>query len=129
MGGKMSEWFRNLSIGTKLMVTAAALIFFFMSLFTYFVTSFTTSIIEKNAVAEMKNQAELVKNIIEVFSNNIKKNTAGLSNVFFSYFPDKFTLDASSHVNIGGQATPVIKNGSKVLNLSFDVIDKFTHMT
>ncbi len=125
----MTERFKNLPIGTKLMITAALFILFFLSLFTYLVTSFTSSIIEKNSLAELKNQAELVKNIVEVFSNNIKKNTVELSNVFVSYFPDRFALDPSRHVDIGGRSTPVLKNGNGVLNLNYATIDRFSHMT
>jgi len=53
----MSVRFRNLSIGTKLMSRQQCL-FSFYEYFTYFVTTYTSSIIERNALAELKNQAE-----------------------------------------------------------------------
>jgi len=54
----------------------------------------------------------MVKNIIEVFSHNIKKNTVELSNVFSSYYPINLPgcVQTCQH---RGQAIPVLKNGNK----------------
>ncbi|HEX9023940.1 MAG TPA: Cache 3/Cache 2 fusion domain-containing protein, partial [Geobacteraceae bacterium] len=125
----MPERFRNLSIGKKLMITAALFILFFLTLFTWVVTSYTSSIIEKNSLAQLRNQGDLVKDTIEVFSNSIKKNTVELSNVFVSYFPGGFALDPTRQIDIGGQRTPLLKNGNTILNLNYATIDRFTQMT
>jgi methyl-accepting chemotaxis protein len=129
MEGNVRLRLGKLSIGTKLMMLSALLVFFFLSIFTVLVSQFTSSTIEKTSIADLKNQTYLVRDMLEVFNNNIKKSTTDLSNVFVSYFPERFTVDPTKRVAVGKEMTPVLKNGGKVLNLDLGSIDKFTSMT
>src|SRR6266567_8179242 len=102
----MISKFKNLSIGKKLVIIEAVMILLSLAAFTLFVTRYTSSIIEKSTVAELKNQVTLVKDAIEVYSNTVSKSTEDISNVFVSYFPEKITLDRSRTVTVGDQWTP-----------------------
>src|SRR6266567_840978 len=125
----MISKFKNLSIGKKLVIIEAVMILLSLAAFTLFVTRYTSSIIEKSTVAELKNQVTLVKDAIEVYSNTVSKSTEDISNVFVSYFPEKITLDRSRSVAVGDQGAPALLHGRTLLNGNYEIIDRFTRMT
>lgn len=121
--------FKDLSIGKKLVIIEAMFVLVLLSMFTFFVSSFTSAAMERTGKEHVQSQVQLAKDIVEVYSNNIKVTTTELANVFSSYFPNNFILVPSQTVMIEAVATPVMKNGTKVLNLDFEAIDSFTKMT
>jgi methyl-accepting chemotaxis protein len=125
----MGRYFSNMSVGGKLMLIASLLVLFFLGGFTLFATSYSTATVEKMAVADLRNQTELVRDMIEVYSNNIRKSTNDLSGVFISSYRQGFSLDQGTVVRIGGVDTPTLRHGGRPVNLDFATIDGFTRMT
>ncbi|MBI1920538.1 MAG: Cache 3/Cache 2 fusion domain-containing protein [Geobacter sp.] len=121
--------FKNLSIGGKLVAIEAVMVLLFLSAFTVFVTWYTSSAIERNTVAELKNQVTLVKNAMEVYGNTVRKSTEDASNALTSTFAGRISINRSRSVTVGDQETPALLHGSTLLNGNSEVIDRFTKMT
>ena len=125
----MGRVFERMSVGGKLMLIASLLVLFFLGGFTLFATAYSTATVEKMAVADLQNQTELVRDMIEVYSNNIRKSTDDLSKVFVSSYQGSFSLDPVATIRVDGVESPALRHGGRVLNLDFGEIDRFTRMT
>ncbi len=119
----------NQSIGRKLGLMETAIVLILLTLLTMFVVRFTSGIIRKNLDADLKMQVQSARNMLEVYSNDVKTSTGQLSNVFVSYFSESFSIDPGKKIRVGTVDTPLLKCGSRVLNLNFEDVDKFSKMT
>ena len=120
---------RNWSLGKKLIVAEALLVFLLLAAFTFYVAKYSETVLEKSHIDDMKRQVNLAKGILEVYEHTVSQSTEKLANVFNSYYPQQFRLDPRRTVRIGAVDTPVLLHGNKTLNLDFETIDRFTKMT
>ncbi|MBT0654782.1 methyl-accepting chemotaxis protein, partial [Geomobilimonas luticola] len=119
----------NWSLGKKLVVAEAALVLVLLCIFSFYIGSYTGNMLERNTITDLKRQVILAKGMLEVYDHSVTQSTEKFANVFVSYFPERFTLDTRRTVKVGTVDTPVLQHGSRVLNLDFDTIDRFTRMT
>ncbi len=49
--------------------------------------------------------------------------------VFAASLPERFSLDTGTQIDVQGKLTPLLRNGSRVLNLDFSLPDGFTERT
>lgn len=120
---------RNWSLGKKLIAAEALLVFLLLAAFTFYVYTYSKTLLENSHIDDMKRQVNLAKGMLEIYENTVSRSTEEFSNVFTSYFPERFQLDPRRTVKIGAVDTPVLLNGNKALNLSFETVDHFTKMT
>ncbi|MBC7683347.1 MAG: Cache 3/Cache 2 fusion domain-containing protein [Ferruginibacter sp.] len=59
----------------------------------------------------------------------LKQQIESAAKVFAGALADRFVLDASQQVEVQGKSTPVLRNGTRVLNLDFALPDAFTDRT
>jgi methyl-accepting chemotaxis protein len=124
-----SNGFRNHSIGRKLGLIETGIVLLLMSFLTLFVVNFTSDIIRKNLQADLKRQVLSARNLLEVYSNDVKMATARLSNVFISYFTEPFSIDSGKKIKVGSVEAPQLKCGNRLMNLNFEDVDRFSKMT
>jgi len=120
---------RNWSLGKKLITAEALLVFLLLAAFTFYVYNYSKTLMESSHIDDMKRQVNLAKGMLEVYENTVSQSTEEFSNVFTSYFPERFQLDPRRTVKIGTVDTPVLLHGNSALNLNFETIDRFTKMT
>ena len=119
----------NWSLGKKLVLAEALLVFVLLSIFTLYIGVYSGNMLERNSITDLKRQVNLVKGMLEVYDHSITQSTEKFSNVFTSYFPERFHLDTNRKIKIGTVDTPVLQHGNTVLNMNFETIDRFTKMT
>lgn len=120
---------KDWSLGKKLIAAEALLVFLLLAVFTCCVDKYSEALMERSHIDDMKRQVNLAKDILEVYDHTVAQSTEKLSNVFSSYFPERFRLDPLRTVRIGAVDTPVLSQGSKTLNQNFEIVDHFTKMT
>jgi methyl-accepting chemotaxis protein len=125
MKAKIVNW----SLGKKLIVAEALLVLVLLSIFSLYVGSYCGNLMEKSTITDLKHQVSLVKSMLDVYDHSVTQSTEKFANVFTSYYPDRFQLDPRRTVKIGTVDTPVLLHGTRVINLDFDTIDRFTKMT
>jgi methyl-accepting chemotaxis protein-2 (aspartate sensor receptor) len=121
--------FSNASVGIKIVVTMAVLLIVFMSIFTFTMSRQLEKSLSDNMDESLKAQNKLILDMVSVFQQTLSQTTTELSKVFVSYFPDKITAAPGKTMQIGDVSTPVLKCGKEVLNMNFDVVDRFTAVT
>lgn len=120
---------RNWSLGKKLIAVEALLVFLLLAAFTLYVYKYSETLLESSHIDDMKRQVNLAKGMLEVYENTVSQSTEKFSNVFISYFPERFQLDPRRTVKIGTVETPVLSQGNRALNLNVETVDHFTKMT
>ncbi|HXC93502.1 MAG TPA: methyl-accepting chemotaxis protein, partial [Geobacteraceae bacterium] len=121
--------FWNHSIGRKLGLIETGIVLLLMSFLTLFVVNFTSGIIRKNLQADLARQVKSVRNLFEVYSNEVKISTVSLANVFDSFFDGSFSIESGKTVKVGSLDVPQLKCGKRVLNLNFEDVDRFSKLT
>jgi methyl-accepting chemotaxis protein len=121
--------FRDYSIGKKLGIIEAGIVLVLMALLTLFVVAFTRHILARGLGQDLTRQVTSARNLLEVYSNDVKGSTEKLANVFVSSFPQRFSCERGRTMKIGSVETPVLKSGATVMNLNFAAVDRFSVMT
>jgi methyl-accepting chemotaxis protein len=126
---KFYERFNGFSLGKKLGIIETLLVLVILSTFSYFVTEYTSSKLEQETVASLKQQSKNVKDMMEVFSRSVSQSTEIFSKQFISSFSNGFTINQGKTIAIGALQTPVLMCGKEVLNLDNNIVDRFTRLT
>jgi len=109
---------RNWSLGKKLIAAEALLVLLLLSAFTFYVYKYSETLLENSHIDDMKRQVNLAKGMLEVYENTVSHSTEKFSNVFTSYFPERFKLDLCSY--------ECRAEGTKLIEL--DRTETFTHL-
>ena len=125
MQPKLGNW----SLGKKLVVFEALVVFVVLSVFTYCVSYYTSRLLERSYRDDLARQARLAKDIIEVYDHTLAQSTEKFAGIFASGFPQRFQLDAGRTIRIGEASTPVLRYAGRVVNLDFAAVDRFTQVT
>ena len=59
----------------------------------------------------------------------LKQRMASAAKALAASVPDAFVLDTTQTVDVAGKSTPVLRSGSRLLNLDFSIPDGFTQKT
>jgi methyl-accepting chemotaxis protein len=117
------------SLGIKLGVGQGALVLVIMAVF----TMVTTTITSRRAIQESEHvlvqQAQALVDSMSSYHGALSDSAGKLAAVFRSYFSGPFAVDASKSVVVGDKETPAIRNGSTLLNLNTEIVDRFTSVT
>ncbi|MGC1455312.1 MAG: Cache 3/Cache 2 fusion domain-containing protein [Nitrospirota bacterium] len=121
--------YRDMSIGTKLVIILVAIVSLSFFILTFFVSRHTTGVFEEQTLEQLTSRVQLVKDMVETYDSNLQHNADMLSNVFTSYYPEKITIAPTKKIRIGETDTPTLLAGNSVINLHFERIDAFTRIT
>jgi methyl-accepting chemotaxis protein len=117
------------SLGRKLGIIETGIVLLLMTFLTFFVVRNTSGIITNNLQEDLNRQVQSARNMLEVYSNDVKMGTARLANLFGDSFTEPFSIDTGTRIKVGAMDVPQLKCGKKVLNLNFENVDRFTRMT
>ncbi len=120
---------RNTSISTKVAVACIVAIFLIFFCLASMLYLYTKRSFYENSIEELKREARMIRQTIEIFNGAAKGGAEQILNVFSNYFKDDFTLDPSRTTRIADAEVPVLKNGSEVLNLNNHHVDNLTKAT
>jgi len=119
----------NLSLGMKLAFAETMLVVVLFSIFSVYIGLYCGNLLENNTRADLKRQVTIVKSMFETYDHSVTQSTEKFANVFKSYFPERFQLDPRRIIKVGTVDTPALQHGARVLNMDFEIIDRFTGMT
>ncbi|MDU0460434.1 MAG: Cache 3/Cache 2 fusion domain-containing protein [Geobacteraceae bacterium] len=105
------------------------LIIVVLTVFAVTLTMYISWRLEKHAEQELSQQALLLVNTMSSYHSALSDSAVKIAHVFKTHFPGKFTIDPSENVTIQGRKTPLIRNGSVILNLNNSIVDDFTEDT
>jgi PAS domain S-box-containing protein len=99
----------------------AVLVIFAMTLTTYMSRS-----LERRTEEELSQQVNLLVNTMSSYHAALSESATKIAGVFRANFHGRFSLDPVKSVIVEGEITPLIKNGSIVINLNNTIVDRFT---
>lgn len=102
----------------------AVLVIFAVGLTTYMSRS-----LEKRTEDELTQKVVLLVNTMSSYHEALSESAIKISNVFQAHFSEDFSIDPGKVIPIEGKQTPIVKNGSIVLNLNNSIVDHFTTVT
>jgi methyl-accepting chemotaxis protein len=118
--------YRDMSIGTKLVIILVAIVLLAFFILTFFISRHTTGVFEEQTLEQLTARVQLVKDMVETYDSSLQHNADRLSNVFTSYYPETITISPTKKIRIGETDTPTLMAGNNVINLHFERIDAFT---
>jgi methyl-accepting chemotaxis protein len=120
---------RHWGVGTKITVFTFALVSIILSILMVTISYSTSKLLEARSVDSVRHELQGVDNMVALFNTALRSEAVSFGNILASEFPDKFSLDTGTTVDIGGKAAPTLKNGATPLNLDFTLVDHFTAKT
>jgi PAS domain S-box-containing protein len=112
--------------GSRTALVYTSLIVAVLSTFAVALTTYMSRSLEKRTEEELTQQVVLLVNTMSSYHDALSESAIKIASVFQSRFPETFSLAPSGSVTIEGKKTPIIKNGSTVLNLNSSIVDHFT---
>jgi len=120
--------FLKKSVMAKVIFASVVCIFISMTVLAFLVISNIFKIIDENNEDTINKELSLLADNINTFSSVSKSNANMTANIFLDMVHD-IRIDKSQNIQVGEFQTPVLLKDKKILNLNFDIVDKFTQMT
>jgi methyl-accepting chemotaxis protein-2 (aspartate sensor receptor) len=120
---------RHWGVGTKITVFTFALVSIILTTLMLTISVSTSKLLEARSAESVEHELQGVNNMVDLFNTALRSEAGSFGRILATEFPDKFSLDTATTVDIGGKATPVLKNGESTLNLDFTIVDRFTAKT
>jgi methyl-accepting chemotaxis protein len=89
----------------------------------------TSTLLQSRAEAAVASDLRGVLNMVEMFNTAVTREVGSFARMLTASYEPEFALDTGNSVDVGGKQLPVLKNGGKVVNLDFTVVDRFTLQT
>lgn len=124
-GGRL----RNLSIGTKLALSAFAAVLVAMAALTWFVVDFTSAALNRKALEDLQQQSIEVSRLLHATDANLRGTVDILGRTLTQAYSGEFKLDAGRTVDVAGVRTPVLRLNGHRVNGDLAPVDAFTAMT
>ena len=121
--------YRDISIGTKLVIILVAIVLLAFCILTFFISRHTTGVFEEQTLEQLAARVQLVKDMVETYDSSLQQNADRLSSIFLSYYPEKITIDPTHKIRIEEADTPAMMAGNTIINMHFERIDKFTSIS
>ncbi|HET9553405.1 MAG TPA: methyl-accepting chemotaxis protein [Anaeromyxobacteraceae bacterium] len=121
----MSKW----SLGTKLVVAAAAAFVVVLGAFTLSSAAFTKEVVERQTIEALEGRSRLVNDMASVYQQSLERSAGTLLDVFRASIPGDVTLDPSRAVAVNGLPLPVLVAAKRELDLDAGLVDRFTATT
>ncbi|MDQ9170880.1 Cache 3/Cache 2 fusion domain-containing protein [Oxalobacteraceae bacterium R-40] len=123
---KLMQKLNRLSLGAKLSLIMFLLVSAIFGIYAAALGYSTSSLLEKRAIKELEVEGKTVIDMVDMFQKRLNEEAEHSAKMLASYFPEKFSVDESSMVTVGERSVPTLKNGENVLNLQYEVLDRFT---
>jgi len=120
--------FFNKSVITKVIFISVIFIIISMSILTFLVTKNVFEITKENSETEISKELGLIADTISTFNKVAKNNANTTASIFLNMLKD-IRIDKSQNIKVGEFQTPVLYQDNKILNLNFDIVDRFTEIT
>ena len=120
---------RNQNIGTKVSLSAFAMVGTLFLAFILVASYFNVRTAEHQAINEVTDKTALLSNTVEIVDKDLHNQVAIFAKVFRDTFKDAFSLDPTRTVMIASKAAPILKNGATEIDLDFSIPDRFTALT
>jgi methyl-accepting chemotaxis protein-2 (aspartate sensor receptor) len=117
------------SLGTKLVVAAAAAFVVVLGAFTLSSAAFTKAVVERQTLDAVEGRSRLVNDMASVYAQSLDRSAGTLLDVFRASIPGDVTLDPSRAVAVNGVPLPVLVAGRRELDLDAGLVDRFTDTT
>ncbi len=124
--GNLVARLRKLAASASISSITFVLIGVFFGILLWGVVFTISGVLEKQAVEDLSVKTKAVINMLDVFNSDLQREAERSAKILEGNFPGKFSLDASSKIEVAGKSTPVLKNGGTTLNLDFTVVDRFS---
>ncbi|SNT12412.1 methyl-accepting chemotaxis protein-2, aspartate sensor receptor [Noviherbaspirillum humi] len=119
----------TLRLGHKVTLSAFLVVGTVFVSFILLLTAAYSTLLEKYAVASLKEQAAGIANMVDMFNRSAMHDVERFSRIFAASFPERFSLDAERSVKVGDKEVPILKNGANELNLRYELLDRYTALT
>ena len=116
-------------IGARLTLMAFALVGVVLCALVAGIGYSTSRLLEERAVAHVTDDARGVVGMVRMFDQAVVSSVQRFAKIFGGGFAGEFSVDTSKTIDVGGRATPVMKNGGVVLNGDFGIPDRFSDKT
>ncbi|WP_393999899.1 Cache 3/Cache 2 fusion domain-containing protein [Luteimonas sp. WGS1318] len=126
----MNTRLQRATIGTKLSVAATLVAGFCLLLLAILVYRDSAAVYEREARLSLADTVSTVGDSVALYERTLADNTERLGSAFAALLPPAApVLDPARAVRIGERDTPRLAFGSRVANLDFDSVDRFTENT
>ena len=71
--------YRDVSIGTKLVIILVAIVLLAFCILTFFISRHTTGVFEEQTLEQLAARVQLVKDMVETYDSSLQKNADRLS--------------------------------------------------
>ena len=119
----------KLSLGRRLSLFQALVIFVGMSIFSLALTGFITKRLNQRTEHELEQQAMVQVNLMASYDSALTDSAGKLAQVFRASFTGAITLDPARTISTGGKEIPILTAGGAVINLNTAQVDQFTALT
>ena len=65
--------------------------------------------LEQQTISKITEKTDLLVNMINIFDSHLRRDTGVFAKLFAEQFPEKFTLDTDTLVEVAGRKTPTLK--------------------
>ncbi len=117
------------SLGFKLGIGQAVLIFVVMAIFSIVIPTITSRQSAKEAEQNLASQAQALVDSMASYHAALSDSADKLSAVFRTEFPGAFSIDTTKTITVGDKQTPLLTSGATIVNLNTDIVDRFTSVT
>jgi len=128
MANSLSQKWRDTSLSTKLSASVMLVVALAFIIFIGWLTSSVSTLVEKRANAEVAEKNKVIIDLIDAFDKDRRNRASGLAKQFQSSMAKPFEWDAKT-IDINGKPAPTLREGGKVVNLNFELVDRFTETT
>ncbi len=119
---RVARSWRDMSLSKKVVLACTVLLVVVMSSVTLMLGNHAATALEQDRVQDLDAKLQLIRGMIDVRAKAMNKDAERMNDIFASFFPEPFALDQQ-----GG--SPVIRNGSTVVNQRTVEVDRFTNLT
>lgn len=124
----MVNSFRNKSLAAQLTIVISLLMVLSSTVMTLFLTEEAKTDLKKEAESGLKQQSQLVADLLEFYYQDSFNNAQRLSDIFFNMFPSG-VVPSDKAVSVANYQTKALLDENGIINGDFTKPDEFTRMT
>ncbi|WP_418180351.1 methyl-accepting chemotaxis protein [Aliarcobacter lanthieri] len=116
------------SVIAKVISVSIISIIISMTILTLLVVNNTFEIMKKNNEETIFKEISLLVENINTFNKVAKSGADTIGNIFLDML-ENINIDKSQNIKVGDLETPILSINGEIINLNYDIVDKFTEMT
>ena len=114
------------SVGTRITLLTFGLISIVLACLIVVISVGTGRLLEERSTQAVSQELNGVKNMVDLFNTAVTSEAGSFAKVLAAQFENKYSLDATNPIDVGGKPAPTLKDGDHVLNNDFTIPDRFT---